>query len=68
MARRRTEYPARSVGDRVRTRWNGWVTIVEVLDVPEAFCAPTTQYRVDVGKGWITTIWPQDILEVATDS
>ena len=52
-------------GDRVRDTWHGWVTVVEVLDRPEAVSVPKTQYRVDVGHGWTTVIWPKDICEKA---
>lgn len=53
------------VGTVVRdTQHVAWVTIVEVLHKPDAVAAPRIQYRVDIGQGWLTTIWPQDVLEV----
>jgi len=53
-----------AVGDVVRTHYHPSVTVTEVLDIPDAVVAPRLQYRVDVGKGWIATVWPSDIILV----
>jgi hypothetical protein len=61
---RKPEFDNLEVGARLRDRWHGQVTVVEVLDCPDVVVAPRRQYRVDVGQGWTTVIWPNDILEV----